>query len=783
MIDLAIDDEEHDECGEDWTSRLGINLRHCVKIRKTSPSKQVQHALKLGGLFAENIQSTDLSTIKWQSRRSRSKKNNYPTHCKPCEKTRIRNNDKPCASTEMKKDKAVGVHSGDTVKKEVKLIQYSRKKFKTKPSVSTGAAGVCRIPATNEGLYKHSRVAGENKLCNIGCLSSNASEKQPEDQMFEATRDQCLGIKGGSIEAQIDNINFKKEMNMDGKSCCLTPLESSAMLDKTGDGKESSENKYASPFVQDLGESFGIHREKQILGQLSMIDSACNLASEGKLKIQADGDVLTNEIPLKSSQVVDSLEGASEGGCDEVSEHMILNNVMRQELNITNRNSDKEPLPCNSSLVDPPVYVSREECYEDPSKMPAIKPEQGLNSTVGRDDEPYANHVRAVNEPTTTSIKETSKIPTEICATAELCQCPTSEGEHQLNIPTAVRDNEENDMNFLRQMQMEATPCGTEKEHPQVLRGGSGQEDLVDVMRSGTEFHEELMSKTRQMEPISNLVIEPENRSMCVSVEEFEDPSTYSKDDLNGDMTSDGEQRKGHTVTDNSEEEMVLPTPISNEKHSRIERETLDTEGLCYGSEVCSSNARRERKRKREMEQTRENTFGCSGFIRGPCEGLRPRNGKDATSGSGIVIHEDVKEKLPTKVKKPSGAPVAVRDKKEKLRKPHKCDLEGCRMSFDTKAELRLHKRNRCPHEGCGKRFSSHKYAMIHHRVHDEERPLKCPWKGCSMSFKWAWARTEHIRVHTGERPYKCKVEGCGLSFRFVSDFSRHRRKTGHYVN
>lgn len=104
-------------------------------------------------------------------------------------------------------------------------------------------------------------------------------------------------------------------------------------------------------------------------------------------------------------------------------------------------------------------------------------------------------------------------------------------------------------------------------------------------------------------------------------------------------------------------------------------------------------------------------------------------------------------------------------------------------MSFKTKAELTLHKRNQCPHEGCGKRFSSHKYAMFHQRVHDDDRPLKCPWKGCSMSFKWAWARTEHIRVHTGERPYKCKVEGCGLSFRFVSDYSRHRRKTGHYVD
>ncbi|KAE8666364.1 hypothetical protein F3Y22_tig00112501pilonHSYRG00097 [Hibiscus syriacus] len=69
-------------------------------------------------------------------------------------------------------------------------------------------------------------------------------------------------------------------------------------------------------------------------------------------------------------------------------------------------------------------------------------------------------------------------------------------------------------------------------------------------------------------------------------------------------------------------------------------------------------------------------------------------------------------------------------------------------MSFETKDELRLHKRNRCPYDGCGKKFRSHKYAILHLRVHDDDRPLECPWKGCSMSFKWAWARTEHIREH-----------------------------------
>ncbi|KAL5076484.1 hypothetical protein RYX36_015468 [Vicia faba] len=110
----------------------------------------------------------------------------------------------------------------------------------------------------------------------------------------------------------------------------------------------------------------------------------------------------------------------------------------------------------------------------------------------------------------------------------------------------------------------------------------------------------------------------------------------------------------------------------------------------------------------------------------------------------------------------------------------YQCDIEGCSMSFESKQELLHHKKNICPVKGCGKKFFSHKYLVQHRRVHEDDRPLKCPWKGCKMSFKWAWARTEHIRVHTGARPYVCAEPGCAQTFRFVSDFSRHKRKTGH---
>ncbi|KAI6675448.1 hypothetical protein NL676_003354 [Syzygium grande] len=151
----------------------------------------------------------------------------------------------------------------------------------------------------------------------------------------------------------------------------------------------------------------------------------------------------------------------------------------------------------------------------------------------------------------------------------------------------------------------------------------------------------------------------------------------------------------------------------------------------------------------------------------------KPQGKKQANNGKKNV-------KTGPTVKRPAGRNEARMEKFEEAE--YKCDLEGCTMSFGSKQELTLHKKNVCPVKGCGKKFFSHKYLVQHRRVHLDDRPLKCPWKGCKMTFKWAWARTEHIRVHTGARPYICAEPGCGQTFRFVSDFSRHKRKTGHSV-
>jgi hypothetical protein len=169
-------------------------------------------------------------------------------------------------------------------------------------------------------------------------------------------------------------------------------------------------------------------------------------------------------------------------------------------------------------------------------------------------------------------------------------------------------------------------------------------------------------------------------------------------------------------------------------------------------------------------------TFFC--HPAGPSSGLRPKQPTAEDDENGEEDSEPEKKAAKSKKKAKAKKKRVAAGKSVIEDGDFHCDIDGCRMSFPTDSDLQIHKRNRCTFKGCGKRFFMHKYLLQHRRVHLDERPLKCPWKGCKQAFKWAWARTEHIRVHTGERPYACP--DCDQTFRFVSDFSRHKRNTGH---
>lgn len=231
--------------------------------------------------------------------------------------------------------------------------------------------------------------------------------------------------------------------------------------------------------------------------------------------------------------------------------------------------------------------------------------------------------------------------------------------------------------------------------------------------------------------------------------------------------------------------------PAVKAKSAKVEEQDKASEDspINHSRQQCTSNQRNKRNKKENPEPRNKVVRSRKQFKLeieeeqegGPSTRLRKRAEKPCKDqGAKSLEAKSVlkKERKGLKFKKSPAGFNRTKVKDEKTEYP--CDMEGCTMGFGSKQELALHKRNICPVKGCGKKFFSHKYLVQHRRVHLDDRPLKCPWKGCKMSFKWAWARTEHIRVHTGARPYVCTEAGCNQTFRFVSDFSRHKRKTGH---
>ncbi|KAJ8759172.1 hypothetical protein K2173_004179 [Erythroxylum novogranatense] len=693
LIDLAIGEQEHNEYGEDWTSRLGINLQYCVKVRKNFPSDQVHHALALGGIFSDRNLSLDFLKINWQSRRSRSRVKLNQLDCKSSLK-----DDKVEASG----NKSVGVG----LKKE-KLLQYSRRKFKVKMNCSTNELQGCSrkhlneevLVASSENFEKHANTSGTGSTERGStqlCLSSTEVSKMPHETtaIVEVTSD-------------IDQSEFqaleisKKETDIVGSVCnriACSPRMQCVIGGVNIDNEDSQSRKSSSSHV---AAAVKMHAEDDM--EITKItNESCNV-------IHKEKDVIHR----------DTLEGEASGPDNLVCPQVTCPTIEQRE----KTTSDKSSI--NSEIDD--RTADAEKLLRSQVMCPAVDQKENASSEKSCIDSECDHTVMA---------------------------------NHRPQEPQTTCQRNENDSVSCNDTQLNKTSPIEERHHSLDLC--TADDNVRQETKSRSEFITE--RHVHEINPTTSALSENEPVSNDVM-------GIYG-----------------------------LPcSPI--EKFSGAEEESCDREGMLKYNEVCSSDelesmgfalvslggasSGKSRKRKSGLEQKTSNKLNCNGFIRSPCEGLRPRAGKDPTNRTDMDFKQSNKDNVVTKRARKTFDASHCRPKREKrmTERSHKCDIEGCQMSFDTKAELTLHKRNRCPYEGCRKRFSSHKYALIHQRVHEDMRPLKCPWKGCTMSFKWAWARTEHIRVHTGEKPYQCKVEGCGLSFRFVSDFSRHRRKTGHYID
>ncbi|KAG4983951.1 hypothetical protein JHK87_028700 [Glycine soja] len=769
LIDLAIDGEEHDEC-EDWTSKLGINLRNCVHARNNSTSKQVPWIL--GTLLYDKCLASKSLALNWQSRRSRSKRSSCLAQTKPCD------------SIERKKEDRFYGRIDDSPA-EKKLLQYSRRKFKSKQRCFPVASMVSEFQEKSKNLS--ATLNGDHNNC--------VSKTDLEAENFRS--DYALSCVSASTkmspihpEIQIAEMPASTRLN-DAK-----PQPSNSIPDHT----LMTEEVGAEIEKQTIQESDVDRNNDLTLGHSKMhcntsVSEICGKESQGCQDKKCSSS-LTNATDrniemIRISEITEAI--IIDSRCNSLT----LNGEGHQEYQSTCKSNNEEAALSPASLVNQSTLASVVGSFGSPNNNYTAEKisspiflekttEEEIDSLSERDKEPLIDD-RPISEHT---LKEVCEVQRELYASADL---------HNTIVLDCEMQHETQGGKDSRKEINQSTLVST------ITRGeyAEGLNDEV-IPKSVEQCQIENMNKIN-VEPVSSYVAKGENKCVTSSELGFSEVlvETYPKDSCI-QLISDKEKETEIQSVSIIDEEFCSGTDTSIDDSSsiqecsKIEKESCVTENIngikanlskdnrelesCeLTTAVPRSNARKNKKRK--VKHTTKNQSNIDNFIRSPCEGLRPRAGKIATDKSGVEINQvDKENQVAKRARRSSEGLVPQKNKKDDVKKPHKCDLDGCRMSFKTKAELLLHKRNLCPHEGCGKKFSSHKYALLHQRVHDDERPLKCPWKGCSMSFKWAWARTEHIRVHTGEKPYHCKVEGCGLSFRFVSDFSRHRRKTGHHV-
>ncbi|XP_074274826.1 lysine-specific demethylase ELF6 isoform X2 [Silene latifolia] len=118
LIDTTVDSEQLSDLQEDWTSKLGINLRYSA--RKGFLSKKIEHTLNLDHLLSAMAPISRISSIKWWSRKTRSKS-----------KTNRQKHKNICSDDLPKKDEKI-LQSAVRMEKSGKvLLQYYRKKYRT----------------------------------------------------------------------------------------------------------------------------------------------------------------------------------------------------------------------------------------------------------------------------------------------------------------------------------------------------------------------------------------------------------------------------------------------------------------------------------------------------------------------------------------------------------------------------------------------------------------------------------------------------------------------------
>ncbi|XP_020248406.1 lysine-specific demethylase SE14-like isoform X1 [Asparagus officinalis] len=733
LINISIDDGEHEEHGENWTSKLGVSLRHCMKFRKQSTSKQEQLTLALDRIFSDPFSLSDFSTLKWHSRRSRTphKVVGVTIGKSYIDKNLEKRNDtasKHHGCTDIQKD--IGSHNRSLV-------------VSAKDDHST----VAHVPYLTENfeddhtedLFTVPISAAENLQHQVSWfpLEVSRADDITDSESYEICHP-CTEYGRLDVHQETNSlVEFLIHKGHDSENPESQPnlLQSDAM-----DSEVQQE-------IESFDEFDSNHEAYSNVDSGSLHTSQRDVAYTTHLRDDAELEVLSRDNADLDASISDESNMETNVFHSSKSEQLIRNRSTVESLGM----QDKEFQKVQLSVEE----VSNIGCSVDNSSVSA---EQTVNNLSTMDA-------------FTMQGKETPQLDVPITEEPKLESCVDSliSGKQFVNDLFTVEENRE-----------------------KVSDGHSNR--LEGLLVSNPSL---LDTAAMQQKVISSAVNNLQREVGDVQIRQVSDASRALCSELQQEISADG-SKTNNIAVDNSSVNSSNLIGVSVARSSEVQESVKNKEHAVEGcNKKLTANVihyvRRRTKRKKEDQKEesppkRNKTLTCTyteekslaegkqssngNFIRSPCEGLRSRMRQASTTPVKMDILTVEHNGETSKIKRGLN--------KAKLEESYKCDIESCFSKFHRKSDLRLHMQNRCIYRECRKLFKSHKDLMKHQRVHNEDRPLKCPWKDCKMSFKWEWARTEHLRIHTGERPYRCTE--CELTFRYVSAFSRHRRKTGHYA-